>query len=160
MTTYYQIKWISTAPIKNDADYEEYNHTYELCMEFNKKNKSKQDLVIAKYNPNYIIKYPININKKDSISNGKIIINSSDFKYTITKNDLMDVYITQTKYNKNGSYTVQKIKINSQCLQNECNLVNQLIHSKKLYLKLNTTCDNNETNCHFATISTKHNILL
>ena len=52
MTTYYQIKWISTAPIKNDADYEEYNHTYELCMEFNKKNKSKQDLVIAKYNPN------------------------------------------------------------------------------------------------------------
>jgi len=155
MSTFYKIKWESTSPIKNNLDYEDYNHTYELCMEFNKKNKTKQDLVISKYNPNYIVKYPININKKDNISKGKIIINSNDFKYTINKNDLIDVYITQTKYNKNGSYNVQKIKINSQCLQNECNLVKELIHSKKLYLQLNTTCNENTTNCNFASISTK-----
>lgn len=160
MNSYYQIKWISTSPIKNKIDYEKFNHTYELCMEFNKKYKTKLDLILAKYNPSYIIKYPINIDKKDIISKGMIAINPDDFKYSINKNDLVDVYITETTYANDGSYTVKKIKINTQELHTECKLVHQLTKTKKLYLKLNTACINNITTCNFAVISTHKNILL
>ncbi len=152
--SFYKIKWVSTQPIKDNLDYENFIHKYELCMEYTKKYKTKNDIILAKYNPKNIIKYPININKEDTLSNGTIAINTNDFKYTITKNDLIDSYITETTYYKNGISKVKKIKINTTCMYNECNLISNLINYKKLYLKLDISCTNKKNKCNFAIIST------
>tara|TARA_B100001248_G_C27388670_1_gene461090 strand:- start:408 stop:896 length:489 start_codon:yes stop_codon:yes gene_type:complete len=157
---YYKIRWISTKPIKENIDFEKYNHKYELCMEFSKKYKNKNDIINSKYEPSYILKYPINIYKQDTISKGNIIINSNDFKYSITKNDMIDSYISETTYHNNGTLKIKKIKINTTCIYNECNLLLNLTNFKKLYLKLDITCSSNNSICNFATLSHDKKLLL
>ena len=156
MDKFVQINWKSTNSIKNDINMENYFHKYELCIELSKKKRTNNDIVLSKYFPIQILKYPININKKDELSNGRIYLHKNDFKQLLNINDIVNMYITDTKINNNNILNIKKIKISSSCIQNELNYINNLPQYNKLYLKLDTAC-NNET-CNNATISSNESL--
>jgi hypothetical protein len=155
-STFYKIKWKSSNPLKDNINFENFNHTYELCIEFVPKQLTEKDCLISKYYPTHLIKYPININKESLIKDGYIIIKSDEFKQLLIKNDIQQFYITKTTYDTNDtndSINIKKIKIQSNCSYNNCQILNDLPSYKKLYLNINTNCSGD--NCNFATLSIK-----
>ena len=150
---FFKINWESNNPIIDTINYENFTHKYQLCIEYYRKNKKENDFIYSKYNPILIIKYPININKKKNISNGQILINSTEFNRINKYYNLSNMYLTQTTYHSNNTQTIKKIKINTTCIYNECNLLKYITHYKQLSLKLNINCKNNTSNCDFAILS-------
>ena len=66
------------------------------------------------------------------------------------------MYITDTHHKNNNIISIKKIKISSNSIQNELQYINNISQYTKLYLKLDTTC-NNET-CNNATISSNETV--
>ena len=148
---YYKISWNTNEPIKDNINYENYNDSFELCIEFIKKQVSEQDCIYSKYDPKHLLKYPININRTEYLKDGKIYINSTEFNNLIKHYDISNFYILQSKYEKNNINS-KKIKINTDCINNECNLLKNIRQYKKLDLKINTNCNDN-TKCDYAILS-------
>jgi len=156
MDKFVQINWKSTNSIKNNINVENFYHKYEFCIELSKKKRTDKDMLLSKYFPVQTLKYPINVNKKDEISSGRIYLHKNDFKQILNNNDIVNMYITDTQHNNNNILNIKKIKISSNCVQNELNYINNLSNYSKLYLQLNTTCDNNT--CNNATISSNQSL--
>ena len=149
---FYKIKWNSNNIIIDNINFEKFIHKYEFCIEYTKKKCSEEDCILSKYNPIIIIKYPININKKNKIKNGSILLNSNEFNKLLTTHNITNVYLTQSSYYSNNEIKIKKIKINTNCMYNECNLFENLKKYKELNLKLDINCKNNKSNCNFATL--------
>lgn len=151
--TFYKIKWNSDNPIIDNINSENYIPKYEFCIEYTKKNCSEEDCILSKYNPVIIIKYPININKKNNISNGNILINPIEFNKMMSSHHITNIYLTQSSYYSNNELKIKKIKINTTCMYTECNLFENIKKYKELNLKLDINCKNNISNCNIATLS-------
>ena len=122
-----------------------------MCIEMIPKQLTEHDCIISKYNPVHILKYPININQEEVIKKGYIVLKSDEFKHLLNKNDIQNLYITKSTYESNDIVNIKKIRIQSDCNQSNCDILQKLPDYKKLYLKLNTKC--NGTDCKFATLS-------
>jgi hypothetical protein len=66
------------------------------------------------------------------------------------------MYITDTQHSNNNILNIKKIKISSNSIQNELNYINNLPQYNKLYLKLDSTC--NDETCNNATISSNESL--
>jgi len=151
--TFYKIKWKSDNPIIDNINSENFIHKYEFCIEYTNKNCSEEDCILSKYNPVIIIKYPININKKKNISNGHILLNSTEFNKMMISYNITNIYLTQVTHYSNNELKIKKIKINSTCMYTECNLFENITKYKELSMTLDINCKDNISNCNFATLS-------
>ena len=116
-----------------------------MCFNFEKKSTCKADFVNLKYNPNYILKYPININKDTKFKNGLLKINKLEFEKILIKYNLVNVYLSECTYNKNEEL-IKKININTNCNINICNIFSKLSNYNNIKFRIDSNC--NGKNCN------------
>lgn len=145
MSDYYIINWEANNNLQENDYIGNKQNKFELCFLFEKKKVSKDDYINNKYNPNYILKYPININNDINFKNGILKINKIDFEKILRKNNLVDLYLSNTFFNKN-SYNMIKTKINTNCNINICEIFKNLNKYKNITINIDFNC--NENNCN------------
>ncbi|MDA9673883.1 hypothetical protein N9T73_00100 [bacterium] len=145
MSNYYIINWESNNILKEDFEFDNPQNKFELCFNFEKKSTCRADFVNLKYNPNYILKYPININKDEHFKNGLLKINKLEFEKILIKYNLVNVYLSECTYNKNEEL-IKKININTNCNINICNIFSKLSNYNNIKFNIDSNC--NGKNCN------------
>lgn len=145
MDNFYNINWESNNILKEDFEFDNQKNKFELCFNFEKKSTCKNDIINKKYNPNYILKYPINIDKNENFKNGILKINIAEYEKILKKYDLINVYLSECTYKKNQEI-VKKININTNTNINICNIFSKLSNYNNLKINIDSQC--NGKNCN------------